>query len=1000
MTNHQIGLRFAAKPDSQASNTVNVSSSSDLISLDRMCRILMKSARWPAFVAAHVADSDPTQQQDTGTISWNIDPFHFLSIFLYLFSNNLVESMPNLESNLHNETRQRVSTMVDMLLQRIPRNLLRSLLRLQLSTIKAAWRNLFYAVEKTGQMSATDGGRLLYHAVQMGSKHIPALLSRGCRPEVAHISGAEYNSAIMAALSKRRFSDAQALVQACDVNYSEDPGYVPTNFQLFLRRVKHTDYVFRRGLCLFLDGGADVDMEYHSNGRRCWSSCQYGKFVHAEYGRSVAVNLNITPQSYEELYSVGLLVNTRPSVADMFYYTNPRVFSVAAKYSRLDSHQVTRAAFLRALEVDPHSVQQYIRSLAAHAARVVKCLVKFLVFEQFAALTDKAHPPDLDLIRRALRTVQALIDLDVDLSQTSDELYGKDILVAIFWVIREVPLSATSRTCLLDALEILLAKGVPVTSESLAAAARALDPGFLRRLLPYVDDIKRQGMRALVSAARGNNFSVVDILLAAGVDLNASVEERRLRNCPNVIDIGVLASLLQTPPPGNKMMEYLLQKGAVLGLQAGVHEPVQLLVHYFQSGLDNDGDAVTRVHYIVEKLIDVGDITSNSDLLLEACIVGGYSHLTTRLHIFEFLLQNGAKPKASSLLTSAIVARCSLILATRLVDAGCDVNPRPNVRNPDLIYTPLQAAALQGRLDLVTMLVNRGADVNAPASQDYGSTALQAICAWYPVNEEELVKQMNIARYLIDHDADINAPPSRRSGATALKMVAIAGNLELATMLLQHGADVNAPPSPLDRHYGSSDRTALDLAVQFGRHDMVHFLLNANAISHYGGVSGYDGALRIAKEGRCFAIADLIRKHATNNEVLGLVNPHLSQPPRDYREYGYGSDKSSDRSGLESVTPQCSESIQEDLEREKEDGDEEAVRSSVSDTRKSLGKLLHDINTRPGGIWWRDNSDDSNTRAWLEEVGDYEDDFSRGPPLETVSQAGVREDDIFNVLFQ
>lgn len=1032
MTNHQIGLRFAAKLDSQASNTVDVSSSSDLISFDRMCRILVKSARWPALVAAHVADSDPTQQQDTGTISWNIDPFHFLSVVLYLFSNDV----SSVEWGWRTEKLQVISTLVDMLFQRVPQNLLRSLLRLQLSTIKAAWRGLFRAVERTGHKSAIsflieigiqvgwidfhlDGSRVLYDAVQTESKHIPALLSRGCRPEVFRFKDFDYTyrsrSAIVAALSKRRFSDAQALIQACDVNYSDKPSCHPTSFQLFLDLVKPTDDIFHRSLRLFLDRGADVDMDYyHYDNGRSWAfgrSCHYEEFIDAEHGRSVTINVD-SEYYVEKFHFVGLLVNTQPSVADFFYYTNRKVFSVVAKYSRLDSQQVTRPGFLRALEADPNSVQQFVRNLAVNAASHVKSLVKFLVFEQFAILMGKAHPADLDLIMQTCRTVQALVDLDVDLSQLRT-LHGRlemDFVVVVFCVIREVPLSATSRTCLLDALELLLAKGVPVTPEGLAAAVRAHDPDFLRRLLPYMDDIKRQGTGALVQAARANNFTVVDILLAAGVDVNAPVEKCRLRYCPSVIDIGVLASFLEEPPPGSKMMEYLIEKGAVIGLQAGVRDPIWVLVHYFRSGLEGDGEAITRVHYIVEELIDVGDITLHSDLLLEACILSHsfYSHypVKERLHLFEFLLQKGAVPRSGQLLTSAIMTECSLALATRLIDAGCDVNSRPNFRNFGLndvvCQTPLQAAAYQGRLDLVTLLVNRGANINAPAYQNTGKTALQAICGWDPVNEEELEKQMNIVRYLIDHDADINAPPSRRYGSTALQNAARRGTLELAAFLLQHSADVNAPPPPIPRcfTYESSGKTALDLAVEYGRHDMVHFLLNANAISHYRGVSGYDGALRIAEKQRHFAIADLIRKHATSNEVLGLVNPHLSQPPRDYREYGYGSDTSDHSSDWESTPSQCSESDQEDLEREKEDGDEKAVQSSVSETRKLLGKLLHEINTRPGGTWWRGDSDDSNTRAWLEEVDDYEDDDSGVPSFDTVSQAGARDDDIFNVLVQ
>ncbi|KAF8250355.1 ankyrin [Wilcoxina mikolae CBS 423.85] len=71
--------------------------------------------------------------------------------------------------------------------------------------------------------------------------------------------------------------------------------------------------------------------------------------------------------------------------------------------------------------------------------------------------------------------------------------------------------------------------------------------------------------------------------------------------------------------------------------------------------------------------------------------------------------------------------------------------------------------------------------------------------------------------------ADVNAPAAEERGITALQGAAIQGNLRIAVMLLKAGADVNAPPA----EYGG--RKALEGAAEHGRLDMVQLLLNAGA---------------------------------------------------------------------------------------------------------------------------------------------------------------------------
>ncbi|KAE8313069.1 ankyrin repeat-containing domain protein [Aspergillus transmontanensis] len=108
-------------------------------------------------------------------------------------------------------------------------------------------------------------------------------------------------------------------------------------------------------------------------------------------------------------------------------------------------------------------------------------------------------------------------------------------------------------------------------------------------------------------------------------------------------------------------------------------------------------------------------------------------------------------------------------------------------------------------------LIAHGTAVNIYPTNDWGT----------PLQEAIISSHVNIANVLLEHGADINAPPAENRGVTALQAASINGMFELAVRLLERGADVSAPAAP------KNGRTAIDGAAERGHFDMVQLLLNA-----------------------------------------------------------------------------------------------------------------------------------------------------------------------------
>lgn len=226
------------------------------------------------------------------------------------------------------------------------------------------------------------------------------------------------------------------------------------------------------------------------------------------------------------------------------------------------------------------------------------------------------------------------------------------------------------------------------------------------------------------------------------------------------------------------------------------------------------------------------------------------------LDIFTHLFQTGApvryEPRTqpegwNPLVCQLLRAGAEDDLILRVADAGAELNERGHVGRR---ATPLVEAIFGRREKLAKQLIQRGADVHAPAGDDGGCTALQAAC-WAG-------SSFQFIEYLIKvKGANVNEAPSENGGMTALQFSTMHRSLSLVELLLDHGADINALSGRFGYFPGwiHDRRRVLDLAAEIGTLDMVEFLLKAGARS---ATTGLGRAIDLSKVHGHFAVLSVL----------------------------------------------------------------------------------------------------------------------------------------------
>jgi hypothetical protein len=176
------------------------------------------------------------------------------------------------------------------------------------------------------------------------------------------------------------------------------------------------------------------------------------------------------------------------------------------------------------------------------------------------------------------------------------------------------------------------------------------------------------------------------------------------------------------------------------------------------------------------------------------------------------------KPDAVPLYYAALLGFCNL--AEHLIAEHPEhVSARGGTHT-----TPIHAAAFAGQADILSLLIQHGADVNG-----------QNIPGYAPLSKASDNGRLEAGQVLLDHGADIDA--RSKYDNTAL-MYAIWSNIEFARMLLERGAAINA--RCID------DTTPLHWAVEKGKLEFVRLFLehgaDVNARDKYGRTPSESGS--------------------------------------------------------------------------------------------------------------------------------------------------------------
>ncbi|RSL96197.1 hypothetical protein CDV31_013577 [Fusarium ambrosium] len=366
----------------------------------------------------------------------------------------------------------------------------------------------------------------------------------------------------------------------------------------------------------------------------------------------------------------------------------------------------------------------------------------------------------------------------------------------------------------METVELLLAWGSNVNHQSPSTALEiAIEQGhdaLVHKLLHAGANINQCGTlgSALFNACRNRNLHLFDLLLALGAHpdppachvspLMAAIEQEWQYGAQVLIQAGADVNKQCTKPSSSDRYndwgwDWDLNVPLVAAVLTDEVEFVRML---FDAGAELDTQTSRCLEFAVQHRSN--DIVR---LLLEKGAnpnqVSPGSKATTPIHIavmcedyeldtevLKTLIEFGADVNASSgegypleIISSEIMALGEDGFKDYDLEEARDLLLQAHA-NPGLFnHSKLQRAAEKGDIAQVRSLIANGEDVNEPANDNGGATALQYAA---------MHGHLSIAMLLIENGAFINAPRAKTRGRTALQGAAENGRLDMVYLLLEH----------------------------------------------------------------------------------------------------------------------------------------------------------------------------------------------------------------------
>ncbi|MCJ1417303.1 hypothetical protein MMC32_003645 [Xylographa parallela] len=258
---------------------------------------------------------------------------------------------------------------------------------------------------------------------------------------------------------------------------------------------------------------------------------------------------------------------------------------------------------------------------------------------------------------------------------------------------------------------------------------------------------------------------------------------------------------------------------------------------------------------LVKDLLEMGAGVNEHSLPYAVFLDENREVVVRMLLNMEGLIDINAKPWDFSHGT-ALEAACSneapkskqIDIVRLLLAKGANVNEYSR----GLYGSPLMAAISSGNIALVQLLLRKGANVKIQGGL-YGTALQGALVAVPPKCLRSKSREWEMLLLLLDHGADIKSRTvvSLKGFETSLQAAAFTGNHELVNFVLSSGADVN-------EQYGVFG-TALKVAAYYGHMEIVQFLLQKGADPH-ANEGKYGTAMGAAQAGGHEEIVQLFRR--------------------------------------------------------------------------------------------------------------------------------------------